>query len=178
MQKNIFIIHGTEGHPEENWFPWLRGELEARGHRVFVPQFPSPPGIKPKLDEWLEVIKDYEKYINKDTIFIGHSLGAMLILHLLDKWPGKVRAGFLVATAPGYGFGELDFDWGKIKDKAEHFEVFQSDNDPHVPLVTGEELAKNLGVELTFIPNAGHFNEKAGYLKFPELFEKIGAVLK
>ena len=40
---NIFIIHGTEGYPEENWFPWLKKELEQKGHIVFVPQFPTPP---------------------------------------------------------------------------------------------------------------------------------------
>ncbi|KKS50273.1 MAG: hypothetical protein UW01_C0001G0132 [Candidatus Nomurabacteria bacterium GW2011_GWA2_43_66] len=24
---NAFIFHGTEGHPQENWFPWLKKEL-------------------------------------------------------------------------------------------------------------------------------------------------------
>jgi len=28
MKKvNVFIIHGADGHPKENWFPWLKSEL-------------------------------------------------------------------------------------------------------------------------------------------------------
>jgi len=40
--RNIFIIHGSYGYPEENWFPWLKKELKKLGDRVFVPQFPIP----------------------------------------------------------------------------------------------------------------------------------------
>jgi predicted alpha/beta hydrolase family esterase len=39
---NIFIIHGSYGNPDENWFPWLKKELEQEGHKVFVPKFPTP----------------------------------------------------------------------------------------------------------------------------------------
>jgi hypothetical protein len=24
---NAFIFHGTEGHPQENWFPWMKEKL-------------------------------------------------------------------------------------------------------------------------------------------------------
>ncbi|MBU4141279.1 hypothetical protein KKE99_00155, partial [Patescibacteria group bacterium] len=30
-QKRIFIIHGWEGAPESNWFPWLKKQLEKQG---------------------------------------------------------------------------------------------------------------------------------------------------
>ena len=46
--KNVIIIHGTEGYPEENWFPWLKKNLEERGYNVTVPQFPSPPVVAAK----------------------------------------------------------------------------------------------------------------------------------
>lgn len=41
----------------------------------------------------------------------------------------------------------------------------------------GEKLAEYLDVSLTFIPNAGHFNEKAGYLTFPDLLKKVENIL-
>lgn len=71
--SNIFIIHGVDGTPEANWFPWLKTELEKHGHRVIVPQFPTPEGQT--LENWLAVLKNYEEFITPDSIFTGHSLG-------------------------------------------------------------------------------------------------------
>ena len=51
MSTNVFIFHGTEGYPEENWFPWLKEKLEAKGYKVFVPQFPTPPVVPAKINE-------------------------------------------------------------------------------------------------------------------------------
>lgn len=181
--SNIFIFHGTEGYPEENWFPWLKQELEKKGHTIFVPQFPSPPIVPAKIDEWFDVLKDYEQNINEDTILIGHSLGGIFTLRVLEKLTHPVKAAFFVGTPIGVrpilnydrdsAFSGFFFDWGKIKKKAKNFVVFQSDNDPYVGLKNGVELAKHLSVELSFVENAGHFNKKAGYLKFNELLTKL-----
>ena len=65
------------------------------------------------------------------------------------------------------------FNWKSISKKARHFIVFQSDDDPYVSFGNGEQLAKNLHVALTFIPNAGHFNTASGYTKFPELLKMM-----
>ena len=55
---NFIIVHGIQGSPEENWFPWLKKELELSGCNVFVPQFPNPQ--KPVLSEWLETLDQYK----------------------------------------------------------------------------------------------------------------------
>lgn len=185
--KNAFIFHGTEGYPEENWFPWLKKELEKKGYKVFVPQFPSPPKIPAKISEWFDVLKKYEQYIDKDTVLIGHSLGGIFALRLLEKLQNPVKAAVFVGTPIGVkpilnyerdsSFSGFSFDWKSISKKALHFEVFQSDNDPYVSLGNGEDLAKNLNVKLNFVPNAGHFNTKAGYTKFDLLLEKIKPIL-
>src|SRR3989344_448697 len=134
MQINVFIFHGTEGYPEENWFPWLKEKLEAKGCKVFVPQFPSPPVVPAKLSEWFEVLKDYEQYIDENSILIGHSLGGVFILRVLEKLQHPVRAVFLVGTPIGINpilnydrdssFGGFDFDWQNIKTKAKDFYVY------------------------------------------------------
>jgi uncharacterized protein len=183
MQKNIFIFHGTEGYPEENWFPWLKSEMEQQGCKVFVPQFPSSSDVTAKVDEWFDVLRDYKQYINEKTILIGHSLGGVFALRVLEKLDHSIQAAALVGTPiglrqPGYfdyvnAFSGFVFDWKKIKNNARHFVIFHSDNDPYVGLENGEALAKNLGTELSFVPNAGHFNEKAGYTKFEELKKKV-----
>lgn len=185
--NNAFIFHGTEGHPEENWFPWLKEKLEAKGCKVFVPQFPSPPVVPAKIDEWFAVLKKYGEYISEDTILIGHSLGGVFALRVLEKLEYPIKAVFLTGTPIGVkpilnydrdnGFSGFDFDWRNIKTKAKYFAVYHSDNDPYVSLGNGEQLAKELGVKLTFVPNAGHFNKKAGYTSFPELLKKVQEIL-
>jgi uncharacterized protein len=185
--SSIFIFHGTEGYPGENWFPWLKQQLEKKGYTVFVPQFPSPPIIPSKITEWFEVLKNYEQYINKDTILIGHSLGGVFTLRILEKLEHTVKATFLIGAPIGVrpilnydrdsSFSGFSFDWDAIKKNAGDTVVFHSDNDPYVGLENGKQLAKNLGVKLSFVPNAGHFNAKAGYLKFEKLLEKVNKIL-
>ncbi len=187
METNVLIFHGTEGYPGENWFPWIKAELEEYGCKVFVPQFPSPPVVPAKLGEWFDVLGDYKQYIDERAILIGHSLGGKFLLRVLEKLDHPVGAAFFVGTPIGIppiknndrdnAFTGNDFDWENIKKKAKHFGVFQSDNDPYVGLKNGEELAKHLGVELSFVPNAGHFNTRAGYTKFEALRDLALGVL-
>jgi len=184
---NIFIFHGTEGSPKENWFPWLRNKLETMGHQVFVPQFPSPPIVSAKISEWFDVLKSYEKYINEDTIFIGHSLGGIFTLRILEQLKHGIKAVFLIGTPIGVrpilnydrdsSFSGFSFNWPIIKTRAKYFVVFQSDDDPYVSLNNGEQLAKELDVELSFIPHAGHFNKRAGYTEFEALLKKVETIL-
>lgn len=184
---NVFIFHGTAGYPEENWFPWLKEELEKRGCRVFIPQFPTPKNQT--LENWLGVLENYKKHVNSETILIGHSLGGAFLLRFLEKSNTRVKAAFIVAAPIGvrpiknYEKDDLfvdytkPFDWARIKGNCGKFFVFHSDNDPYVGLGNGEELAERLGTELIFIPNSGHFNKEAGFTKFEALLEKISSAL-
>lgn len=186
-KPNIFIFHGTEGHPKENWFPWLKQELEAKGYEVTVPRFPSPPVVPAKITEWFDVLKDYKDMMTANTIIIGHSLGGIFTLRVLEKLDHPVKAAFFVGAPIGIkpilnydrdsAFSGFDFAWDNIKQKAKDFVVYQSNDDPYVSLDNGRELAKRLGVELSFIPNAGHFNARAGYTKFEDLKEKLLHIL-
>lgn len=185
--SKVFIFHGTEGYPEENWFPWLKAEVEKLGHEVIVPQFPTPPIVSAKITEWFDVLKKYQAEIDSETILIGHSLGGIFTLRVLEKLNQSIKTAFLVGTPIGVrpilnydrdsSFSGFDFDWKKIRESCPTFFVYQSDTDPYVGLNNGKELARNLGVELTFVPNAGHFNAKAGYLKFDDLLEKLKPLL-
>lgn len=187
MKANVFIFHGTEGYPEENWFPWMKEKLEAEGCKVTVPQFPSPPVLAAKIAEWFDVLKKYEKEITENTILIGHSLGGLFALRVLEKINHPIKAAVFVGAPIGVkpilnwdrdsAFSGFKFNWDNIKSKAKNFIVYHSDNDPYVGLGNGQELAKQLGVELTFVPNAGHFNAKAGYTGFPHLLEKLKKII-
>jgi predicted alpha/beta hydrolase family esterase len=178
---NVFIIHGSYGHPEENWFPWLKKELEKLSHTVYIPKFPTPEGQT--LENWLKVFENYEQHLDKSSICVGHSCGAAFVLNLLERINHPIKAAFLIAGSVGLLNNEFDkvsstftnrrFDWKKIKKNCTKFYVFHSDNDPYVPLKKGIELAKKLGVDIILVKNAGHFNEKSGYTRFDLLLEKI-----
>lgn len=182
--STIFIIHGVQGHPEENWFPWLKAELEKLGHKVIVPQFPTPEGQT--LENWLATLKTYEADLTPDTILVGHSLGGSFILNVLERYP--VKAAFLVGCVFGIlgnafdegmkTFAQHDFNWPLLLKNCPHFEIFHSDNDPYITLERAHELSKHLNTPVTLIPGGGHFNASAGYVKFPELLEKITSLQK
>jgi len=183
---NLFIIHGAYGNPEENWFSWLKAELEKVGCKVFVPKFPTPENQT--LQNWLKVFEEYKQYLDKDSIVVGHSLGPCFLLTILEELNHPIKAAFFVAGFTGgftgkYAdpafdeinktFTEKPFNWAKIKQNCKKFYVFQADNDPYVPMDKGEDLAKNLNTEMIMVKDAGHFNEKAGYTKFELLLQKI-----
>lgn len=181
--KTVFIIHGVEGYPEENWFPWLKGELETRGCNVIVPQFPTPEGQT--LENWLEVLKPYEDLLD-GAIVIGHSLGVPFLLSVLEQH--KVETAYFVSgfyTMPeGWQFYDgaktfvhrelrKEFDFEAVRQNCGKFVVFHSDNDPYVSLDRAKLLARELGVEVRLVEGAGHFNSSAGYDKFEELLGEI-----
>ena len=132
-------------------------------------------------------MKKYEQKIDENTILIGHSLGGVFTLRVLEQLKHSVRAVFLVGTPIGVkpianydrdsSFSGFDFNWSTIQANSKHFTVYQSDDDPYVSLGNGEQLAKKLGVELSFIPKAGHFNTPAGYTTFPDLLERVRKIL-
>jgi uncharacterized protein len=178
----VFIIHGTRAHPESNWFAWLRRELEALGHTVIVPKFPTPENQH--LETWSETLFKHEQFIHERTIFVAHSVGPAFVLSALEQLDKRIKAAFFVSGFTDLlGIPEFDnlnrtfvdkqFDWDKIKANCARFVVIHSDNDPYVPLDHGRKLAKNLGVALITIKNGGHLNADAGFTKFPVLLELI-----
>ena len=182
----VIIIHGAYGSPQENWFPWLKKEIEKLNCEVIVPQFPTPKGQK--LDKWLAILNKTIKTWDKDLIFVAHSLGPALVLKKIEELKEPIKAAFLVSGFAGKlgqekfdlinaNFFEKGFDWTKIKKNCQNFFIYNSDNDPYVPLSKGKELAKNLGVKLNVIHGGGHLNSAAGYTQFPKLLEDIKKLL-
>ncbi|MFH0817372.1 MAG: alpha/beta hydrolase [Candidatus Micrarchaeota archaeon] len=179
------IAHGSYGSPDENWIPWLKKELEELGWEVFTPKFPTPKGQN--LKNWLKAFKPYSQHLEPETILIGHSLAPAFLLTVIEKSKKPILASFLVSGFIGKlglptfdpinrTFAEREFNWKKIKRNCKKFVVFYSDNDPVVPATKTFELANNLEAEKVFVKSAGHFNSKAGYLRFPLLLEKIKAL--
>lgn len=184
--SSVFIFHGIEGHPGENWLPWMKKELEANGHRAIVPKFTDPD--EPLLDVWLEDFKKYEESVDGDSIFVGHSLGAAFALRALAHFRKPVRTCFLVAPVwevmgnpfdPRMStFEEPPHDWAVIRTLAKKFFVIHGENDPYITRAKSDALALHLQAPLTVIANGGHLNAAAGFLEFPQLRDMILQELK
>jgi uncharacterized protein len=182
--KNALILHGTNNNSQNNWFQWLKGELEQLGYFVWVPDLPG--ANKPNITRYNEFLFSNTDFtFNEETIIIGHSSGAVEILGLLQALPPDVHVHsvYLIgAFKDNLGEDYLSdlfeepFDFALIKSKSNKFVFFHSDNDPYCPFEHAEYLVKQVDGELVFMRGEAHFSiSTAGekYKQFPELLEKI-----
>jgi predicted alpha/beta hydrolase family esterase len=179
MKKNAIIFHGTGDKPTDFWFPWLKKNLEDRGYVVWLPELPNAE--TPNLEDWLTfVLKN--GIFSKDTVLVGHSAGAQLILNILQKIDMKVKRVILVS---GYAeslrvSSQSDekplLNWPNIRSHAEQFVFINSDNDPWgCDDKQGKIMREKLGGELIVL-HEGHMGSTTynqPYKEFPLLLDLI-----
>lgn len=175
--QSAFIIHGLGGDSNENWFPWLAQELIHDGWHVTVPDMPE--SSEPRLSQWLQFFKQYEQFLSPSSVLIGHSLGGTFLLRFLEQYPEMVDTVVIVASPIRKMENDLDtrlstfidrnFLWDIIRSKSKKFILLYSDDDPYVPSLQGEELARYLRTDLHIISHGGHLNRGSGYVSFPAL---------
>lgn len=177
---DFVIVHGSYGHPFENWGPWLFNSLTAEGKNVLAPQFPC---MDQCYENWKSVMDAYLPFIDENTSFIGHSLGPAFILNFLMD--NKIKVNNLYLAAPFYGlinikeFDDVNRTFFKYPDLTKARSYFNkafclySNNDPYVPMNLSQSAAEQLGAEVKIIPNGGHLNASAGIVEFIELKREI-----
>jgi len=177
----FLILHGTGATPADNWFMWLKGALVGKGHHVWLPQLPGAGA--PDTDTYTKFLLSNKDFtFDENTILIGHSSGAVEILHLLQHLPEgtEIKAAILVSVfkddlgwdnLSGLFTEPLDFD--SIAAHCTSFTYIHADNDPYAPLEHAEYFAKQTGGKLITIEGQGHFNTEPGpkYKRFPELLQ-------
>ncbi len=178
--KWAVILHGTASTSQNNWFPWLKTELEKLGYEVWVPDLPDAE--QPNIDTYNKFLLSSGWDFN-DNLIIGHSSGSVAILGLLQALPENVKidTAILIGTFRGnldrddLKDVDVSYDYKKIKSKAKQFIVIHSDNDPYCPLDGAEWVAGQLGAKVTLIPGQQHFSSHLDpkYVKFPEIVEII-----
>lgn len=183
---NFLIVHGTCGHPEGNWFLWLKQELESQGHTVLIPRFPTPEGQT--FSAWRTIaLKAVEALDPEQTVLVGHSIGAAFVLRLAEEAAKPYRAVFAVCPfVRPLGLKDFDpfnetfvahaFDWARIKNNAARIFCFAGTDDPYVPLSLAEEVSEKAGAVLERGGKGGHLNEESSYRAFPLLLDKINAL--
>ncbi len=185
QKVNFVILHGTDADHASNWFPWLKAQLEALGHNVWVPDLPGADRPDPKR---------YNEYLLSqgwdfnDAVLIGHSSGALEILALVSALPAaiKIKTAIMIGSFtermlddPSWEMlSELfsrPFDLDAIKQRVGNFIFVHSEDDPYCPIGQAEELNSKLGGEFIRFKDKGHFclNDGPEFVELPELLEII-----
>lgn len=178
--KNVVILHGTLGSPAGNWFAWLKSELQGRGMQVWLPQLPHAQ--QPSLREWADFVPAQCPFaLDKDTLIVGHSSGAILALILAQESAQPIGGVVAVSAFHDNALGwepndklfDVPFDWAAIRQNASKLLLVNSDTDPYVPITQAQYIAGHCQAELQIIPGQGHFNleQSPAYKQFPKLLE-------
>ena len=154
--KRFVLLHGRNGDPNKNFFPWLKEKLEKDGFEVITPELPNTQ--EPNDLEQAEYVRKNCK-LDEETVIIGHSFGGVVAMRLLEA--GVKVASVVFASTPLSGKYKDDelresvtaalkrgFDFKKIKANSAGFRVISDVGDDVVPAEDGRELAKRLGATL------------------------------
>ena len=174
-QYNYVILHGYTGRNDKNFIPWLKHELEQRGAKVQAPQLPNTDN--PTEVEQVQYVLDNVAF-DENTVLIGHSLGGLVAMRVLEQLPHKIHHLMLVAPAVLRQFyqgsddidtktGErkrfidhfsYDFDFDKISSQAVHKTILQDNNDSKSRKPSMQYIADNIGATLyKTVANKRHF---------------------
>jgi len=176
--KKALILHSWFGHPEDNWYPWLKGELEKKGYEVWCPEIPTMPTNNPDMETMLKFILE-KNFVDNDTIVIGHSLGSVLAMRLAERTVFK--KGILFAawdyndlTPEHQSFWQTMMDHKKILGNVGEWVLPLSENDPYVTIAIAKEVAARLNGIVKEVGKKGHFLTKDdGVKEVPEILEFV-----
>ncbi len=185
--QKALLIHGFEGSPEANEFPYLKRELEAAGFTVVAPKLEDAD--HPTVESWTKQLVPLVQQLGPDDVVMGHSLGAKAAILALLKAKKKIKHLFLIAgtlgklSKPQRAF--FDREWPDSDNAAlEKFwnapaslnqasrlagevTAVLSEDDPFVLKETHEKLPRSWNV--LFWQGYGHFDGEV----YPELLKLI-----
>ena len=168
--KRVIIVHRWDGNPEADWYQWLKEELERMNVKVEILAMPHPE--RPEIRSWTDAIKKQVKNPDKETYFIGHSVGCQAILRYLQTLPENTRIGGCLLVAGWLKLNELeteeereiagpwfkdDINFNKIKKMGQITALF-SDDDPFVPLNNKDMFENELDADVIVEKKMGHYN--------------------
>jgi uncharacterized protein len=178
QNKRVVCIHGNSGsQPTDNWWPYLKAELEKLGVPVIAPQFPDSDLARASI--WLPFLKD-ELKADENTILVGHSSGAIAAMRFAEK--NRLFASVLIAgytTTLGLekeklsGYFDSPWDWEAIKKNQQWIAQFASTDDPWIPIEEPRVVHEKLATEYYEFTNQGHFGGDYYKETFPELLAVI-----
>ncbi len=185
--KTALILHGWDGDSQNNWFPWLKKELEERWYQTIIPDLPNTD--LPNLLEQMESLQKYAHQLKSGDLIVGHSLGCQLATYFIEQ--NNLVDLNVILVAPSYPW--LAQELGKeilwdaydtistyyntshtFADLWNNHVVFLSEDDPYINLEHAEEYYCNFReMEFVEFSDKWHFNSKAGIFELEEVLEYV-----
>lgn len=169
------LIHGNGGSTAGDiWLPWLERELTALGIDVINQTFPD--NVKARASHWLPHLESLGADAN--TILVGHSSGAVAAMRYAEthRLLGSVLVGVCHTDLgdsfeAASGYYAAPWQWQRIRDNQEWIAIFNSTDDPHIPIGEARFVAKQLkGSSYFEMTGRGHFVDAR---QFPEIVEFV-----
>jgi len=186
MSKKVIIVHGWEGSPHELMIKNMGIALQKEGFEVIIPEMPD--NEHPKITPWVNKLEEVSGKLDKDTYFIGHSIGCQTILRFLEK--SETEIGGVVLIAPWLKLNEknlesleekriakpwlrLPINFSQVKPVTNNFFCIFSDNDPYVLMSNKDLFQKNLGARSIVEHHKGHYTTSDGVTDNTTAVEEI-----
>ncbi|WP_306216401.1 RBBP9/YdeN family alpha/beta hydrolase [Actinoplanes sp. RD1] len=180
--RRVHIVHGFRATPESHWFPWLRGELAARGSDARIIALPAAEA--PAAPAWHQTLAAAIPEVDSETWIVAHSLGVISVLRRLADLDPPWTLGGLIAVSGFTGrlaalpaldaFLAEDADLTEVTPRISHRHSIYSDNDMLVPRAASAALAARLGSQTHVVPGAGHFLAADGFTSLPAITRILG----
>ena len=179
--KVIFIPGNGGGGPNDNWFPYLKRELEKLSIPVIASEFPDTILAREKY--WIPFLKNHLT-VDEKTILIGHSSGAIAAMRFAetDKLLGSVLVGAYhtdlgLPSEKESGYFNRPWDWESIIANQQWIIQFAGLNDPWIPIEEARFVHDRLRTDYFEYRDQGHFGGDHLKLEFPELLQALKAKL-
>jgi predicted alpha/beta hydrolase family esterase len=185
--STVVVSHGMHAAGDSVWFPYLRDALSGDGHRVETPDLPA--SATPRPEPWLTT---YGAAVGgtdpADTVLVGHSIGGVNVLRLLEAHDpdrdGRFAGAVLVATpARDVGYEVLEeffaepFDWPRIRRAATSIRVLTAVDDPVMapdPIEHVRTFVTELGATAVLKADGAHFGATPDdHIELPEVVHLI-----
>lgn len=163
----VVILHGYTADPEADFIPWLKQSLEAFGHEVVVPLLPHYQEGAVAEDDDVAAALAATTYDEK-TILIGHSLGAVVAMKVLERITAPIAGTLLVGGFADVKFKDherpfaatfrWEFDAATIRKNTGYLHLLHDQNDVAVSRGQADRLSALLGVPVTeVVAEDSHF---------------------
>jgi uncharacterized protein len=185
--KSIYLIPRWAGRPHSDWYDSFARDVnaampDAALHRLTMPRWDAPD-----TEEALQFLDVEIPLIDEQTVFVGHSVGCIALVHFLEHRarlnPGFRSGGLLLVAAwfnvdnpwptliPWTQNDRLDY--ASVRRVCPRISVLLSDNDPH----THDHHANKrlwedrMDARVSIHSGCAHFNGP----EYPQIFSTLAA---